>query len=119
MKGRSPIRRTPCAVASRRAAARGREVLDRVQREVDRVEREGGERGIGAALAGRRLEGGQELEDAVPGLGEPAAEGGQVADLADAPVAAPAEREERADDARRTLSGGHGSRRRRTGGEGR
>src|SRR2546422_6506572 len=105
--------------AERRLAARGREVLHRVQREVDRVEREGGERRVGAALAGRGLEDGQELEDAMPGGGEPAAERGQVADLADAPVAARAQREERAEDARRTLSGGHGSGRRRGGGEGR
>src|SRR5436305_895193 len=98
MKARSPIRRTPSAVASRRA-----------EREVDRVEREGGERRVGAALAGRGLEDGQELEDAMPGVGEPAAERGQVTDLADAPVAARAQREERAEDARRTLSAGHGS----------
>src|SRR5437870_5344431 len=123
MKARSPTRRTPSAVASRRTARRlaagGREILHRVEREVDRVEREGGERRVGAALAGRGLEDGQELEDAMPGVGEPAAERGQVTDLADAPVAARAQREERAEDARRTLSAGHGSGRRRGGGEGR
>src|SRR5439155_11753858 len=54
--------------AERRLAARGREIPQRVEREVDSVEREGGYLRGRAALPGRGLEDGQELEDAMPGV---------------------------------------------------
>ena len=80
------------AVAGRQRflAAGGHEVLHLAEREIDGVDREGAERGIGAALPRRGLDDRQELEEPMAGGCDPADQRREVGDLADAPVALPA-----------------------------
>src|SRR5439155_16556506 len=89
-------------------AAHGHEVFHLPEREIDGVDREGAERGIGAAFSRRGLDDRQELEKPVAGGREPANQRRQVGDLADAPVALPANGEQRQQDAGLAAAFGHG-----------
>src|SRR5262249_1582908 len=96
--GASGLERGALRRRERRLAARRDEVLDVGESEIDRIDGEGGERPVRAPLPGGHLEDREELQEGVPGRGQPLAVALEVADLAGAPVALAAEGEQRHED---------------------
>ncbi len=98
-RGTELLERGPHVAAQDLAQRVGIEVLDRLDVGVDRIEAERGQRTVRARLAGRERVWRKHLQQPLPRAAKPVGTGRQIGQLANSPVSARPDREERQNDA--------------------